>query len=346
MHHVLFFFLHNNKIKNIYPWPKIPMARLLTHHDPYHIHASCGLIALLHFIYRFWLIFLDVDHAGLGKNAVTDVIAMIILALPNSTSYLFSIVNVKKGNDGFSIWKEYRGHAFVFATKLWLFLVFLLYHQHRTGQPPSPYYELFVRIVAEFGTMHGLQQVTQQYPKPQTSIDHTRHVRIVCKCLYGWFYTILGPCRDALWYTRSTRYDSYTHFGINGSTTKCLQHDAPQKTYYWSYNDADVLYCSIRKWFLSNGCTSVLERSTKEHVGSTVWLCLFSIDCLRLPTASWNGSIFIVDCGTDCHGGFDARPKTTYFGISCFPKIMHTQSRYFTIEQPFHYLKSESKLQY
>jgi len=149
------------------------MANLLTHHDPYHIHACCGLLALLHFIYRFRLICLDVDHAGFGQSRVADFLAMILLALPNITSYLFQIVNVKKGKDGFSIWKEYRGHAFVFAAKLWLVLAFLVYKKHVPPQQDDRHQweaTFYYRIAAEFATMYGLQYVTNQYPKQISTI--------------------------------------------------------------------------------------------------------------------------------------------------------------------------------
>jgi hypothetical protein len=144
------------------------MAKLLSHHDPYHIHAICGIGALVHFLFRFRLIFLDVDSAGFGRNLPWDVVSMLVLALPNVTSYVFTIVNVKK-NDGFSIWKEYRDHAFVYAAKLWLFIALLLYAKH--FQPHQGLkYEHYYRVAAEFGTMFGLQYVTNQYPKQTSTI--------------------------------------------------------------------------------------------------------------------------------------------------------------------------------
>ncbi|CAB9519408.1 expressed unknown protein [Seminavis robusta] len=145
------------------------MANLLTHHDFYHIHAACGLVALLHFFYRLRLIVLDVENAGFARNLGEDLVSMVILALPNLTSYLFTVVNVKKGNDGFSIWKEYRGHSFVYAAKLWLVNAMQLYAEH--FQPDEGLqYERAYRVLAEFGTMLGLQYVTQQYPKQESTI--------------------------------------------------------------------------------------------------------------------------------------------------------------------------------
>ena len=67
------------------------MAKLLTHHDPYHIHAMCGLLALVHYLYRFWLVICDVPDAGFGttpNHLWQDVACMTIMALPNATSFL------------------------------------------------------------------------------------------------------------------------------------------------------------------------------------------------------------------------------------------------------------------
>jgi len=143
------------------------MAKLLTNHDPSHIHAICGVLALLHYFYRFRMLVLDVENSGFGQNLQQDVFSMIIMALPNATSFLFHIVPIKKGVDGFTIWKEYRLHAFVFAVKLWLLLAMLLYSQYRhpdTGLKYNVYY----RAAFEFATMWCAQYVTNLYP-PQVS---------------------------------------------------------------------------------------------------------------------------------------------------------------------------------
>lgn len=150
------------------------MAKLLTHHDPYHIHATCGLLALLQYIYRLRLICLDAPNGGFGQNFGRDVVSMLIMAMPNITSYLFTIVNIKKGNDGFSIWKEYRGHAFVFAAKLWLFVALQVYALHFLEHGRLPY-ERYCRMAAEFGTMIGLQRVTDRYPKQVSTIRGMYH---------------------------------------------------------------------------------------------------------------------------------------------------------------------------
>lgn len=144
------------------------MAKLLTSHDPNHIHAVCGLLALLHHIYRFRLLVLDVPFSGFGQNWRHDLVCMAIMALPNATSFLFNIVPAKKGLDGFTIWKEYRLHALIFGLKLWLLLGTLLFGLYAYPTQRGLKYEAYYRAFFEFATMYGLQYATSLYP-PQVS---------------------------------------------------------------------------------------------------------------------------------------------------------------------------------
>ena len=70
------------------------MAKLIQHnnHDPYHVHALVGLLTLLHFFWRFcWAVVWRGDraNAGFGSNPTLDTIALVLLPLPNLTSFLF-----------------------------------------------------------------------------------------------------------------------------------------------------------------------------------------------------------------------------------------------------------------
>ena len=147
------------------------MAKLLTNHDPGHVHAGCGLVALLHYIYRLWLIICDIPDAGFGRSVRQDILCMTIMALPNITSFLFTtnIVPAKKGKDGFTIWKEYRLHAFIFAFKLWLLIAILLYQKHSNQHADIIWpNEQYFRIALEIATMAAAYYATSLYP-PQVS---------------------------------------------------------------------------------------------------------------------------------------------------------------------------------
>lgn len=144
------------------------MAKLLTHHDPYHIHAFFGLLTLIHFVYRIFLLVADVEDSGFGKSLPQDVFCMIIMILPNLTSFLFTIVPVKKGLDGFTIWKEYRWHATIFTFRSWIFIALFLYEKH--FQPEGLKYMPIYRVLICFTTMYCAQLATTMYPSQETTI--------------------------------------------------------------------------------------------------------------------------------------------------------------------------------
>ena len=171
------------------------MAKLLTNHDPYHIHAMCGLLALLHYFYRFRLAVLDVPDSGFGQNLQLDILSMTVMALPNVTSFLFNIVRAKKGLDGFTIWKEYRLHAFIFAIKFWLLLAMLLYSKHSMTynhqHGSSLKYEVYYRAAFEFATMGAAQYVTSMYP-PQVSTIRGMYSKSSFMVFFAGFLQFLG----------------------------------------------------------------------------------------------------------------------------------------------------------
>lgn len=142
------------------------MAKLLTHHDPNHIHAFFGALTLIHFFYRFSLMLMDVENCGFGRDIREDIFCMLLMPLPNITSFLFTIVPVLKGKDGFTIWREYRWHATIFTFRSWFFLTILLYTKH--FQPEGLVYMKAYRVILVFTTMVCAQIATKSYP-PQAS---------------------------------------------------------------------------------------------------------------------------------------------------------------------------------
>jgi len=144
------------------------MAKLLSHHDPDHIHAMCGVLTLIHIFYRFRLIILDVKDAGFGIKLDEDLLSMIIMNLPQVTSFVFSFVPTKKGVDGFIIWKEYRWHAFIFTTQLWLLTAMLLFQRHML--PEGLKYEKIYRITIVLGTKFFARMATNHYPPQESTI--------------------------------------------------------------------------------------------------------------------------------------------------------------------------------
>jgi hypothetical protein len=86
------------------------MARLLTSHDPYHIHAILGLLALCHFIWRIarWHI------SGIAFTDTWEVLGVTIHGwLPLAS--LFLHVPKNRNEKSPMIWPEFRMHSIIFA---------------------------------------------------------------------------------------------------------------------------------------------------------------------------------------------------------------------------------------
>jgi len=109
----------------------------------------------------------DVEDSGFGVDVKQDVFCLLIMILPNLTSFLFRIVPIKKhGMDGFTIWKEYRWHATIFTLRSWVFLAMLLYEKH--FKPDGLVYKQTYRVIICFTTMFCAQLATTLFP-PQVS---------------------------------------------------------------------------------------------------------------------------------------------------------------------------------
>jgi hypothetical protein len=99
------------------------MAHLITNHDPYHVHKSLGLLVLLHYAYRYYLV---VAHGtafpsseGSGSSSpllLLDVIAILLHGALSWSSLLLPL----PGRRNFGrpmIWPEFRYHSILFATR-------------------------------------------------------------------------------------------------------------------------------------------------------------------------------------------------------------------------------------
>jgi len=88
------------------------MAKLLSHHDKYHMHAMLGLMALLHFAYRFAMLFLwRKDSFQPGVWAAASYAIHILLHI---TSFQF-LLPKKRLLTKPMIWPEFRVHNAIFA---------------------------------------------------------------------------------------------------------------------------------------------------------------------------------------------------------------------------------------
>ena len=122
------------------------MARLLTDHDPGHIHALLGSIALLHFLYRTLLVFTfgDAFPAPAADDAHStrrrlwlDMFLVLVHSLLPMASLLLPLPE-KRNFKSPMIWPEFRLHSLVFASRHVLATLFWLvvrhYYQHTTNE--------------------------------------------------------------------------------------------------------------------------------------------------------------------------------------------------------------------
>ena len=99
------------------------MAKLITDHDPFHVHKILGVFALLHFVYRFGLwIWRDYGFCQYGNENCTpqdvrwDVVCILLHGLLSWSSLLLPLP-AKRNFQSPMIWREFRWHSIIFATR-------------------------------------------------------------------------------------------------------------------------------------------------------------------------------------------------------------------------------------
>jgi len=126
---------------------------------------------LVHFFWRFgWAVFWrgDRESAGFGASLGLDAIALVMLPLPNLTSFLFSGVPIvkPKGSEGDTIWQEYRLHAALFACRSWVMLMLLCYQRHFGNLSYLPLYRACIVTL----TMLAAKAATQRFPAQVSTV--------------------------------------------------------------------------------------------------------------------------------------------------------------------------------
>ncbi|KAL9178761.1 hypothetical protein ACHAXT_003892 [Thalassiosira profunda] len=104
------------------PAPAAWRTKLFTHEDPRNLHKSCGLFVLLHYLFRFYqMLFGDVS-AGFGQRNGAGPSAWIMTcllphALLSLSSLIFRTVPKERIVGAPMIWKEFRMHSIIFASR-------------------------------------------------------------------------------------------------------------------------------------------------------------------------------------------------------------------------------------
>ena len=88
------------------------MGKLFTHHDKYHIHKTLGIISIIHFFYRFVILFLN---KNIENHTIINYLYIVHLLL-NLSSFNF-ILPKRRIFSRPLIWEEFRIHNAIFATR-------------------------------------------------------------------------------------------------------------------------------------------------------------------------------------------------------------------------------------
>lgn len=99
------------------------MAKLITDHDPFHVHKILGVLVLCHLVYRFFLLiargymFCRVNNENCTDKKISFDVACIILHGLLSWSSLLLPLPAKRNFNSPMVWKEFRLHSIAFASR-------------------------------------------------------------------------------------------------------------------------------------------------------------------------------------------------------------------------------------
>ena len=85
------------------------MAKIFTKHDPYHVHKLVGLLCLLHFFFRFSLLFRFGQAFPTSEPHWLTFATCGLHCILHATSFLFH-VPAKRNFTQPMIWREFRRH--------------------------------------------------------------------------------------------------------------------------------------------------------------------------------------------------------------------------------------------
>jgi len=99
------------------------MAKLITNHDPFHLHKTLGLLVLLNFVYRLVLM-VRYGNCFPYSTSTTSInfhhyfdIASVLWHAGLSWSSLLLPLPEKRNFNSPMIWREFRWHSIIFATR-------------------------------------------------------------------------------------------------------------------------------------------------------------------------------------------------------------------------------------
>ena len=138
------------------------MAHLITHHDPYHIHKSLGLLVLLHYLYRFYLVFQTGTAFPPSEPTAVALCSVLLHGLLSWSSLLLPLPHRRNFSKPM-IWPEFRFHSIVFASRHVLTTILSLANLWPSDDREDVLCNSLARAAIILGTVKAASLVTDRY---------------------------------------------------------------------------------------------------------------------------------------------------------------------------------------
>ena len=138
------------------------IVKLVTREDKFNIHKTLGIVALGHYIFRFyeWAIF---GYIKMEKNDIATLYFLIIHSLLSISSLIFHIPS-NRIKSAPMIWPEFRFHSIIFAMRSFLISMLIWYN----------YNDIYRKYIV-FITMILADYVILKYRKPGITSTRGMH---------------------------------------------------------------------------------------------------------------------------------------------------------------------------
>ena len=99
------------------------LAPLITHEDPYNVHKSLGIMAVMNFIYRYGFILPTTGGLGYDEYTIFNSITIFIHVMLSCSSLIFRVLRRRMPRKPLIIYKEYQLHTILFTLRSTMFYI-------------------------------------------------------------------------------------------------------------------------------------------------------------------------------------------------------------------------------
>lgn len=165
------------------------MAKLITNHDPFHIHKILGVCALLNYIYRFFLLLTIGTCFPQDEPKSISVTSVLLHALLSLSSLLLPLPK-KRNFSSPMIWPEFRLHSITFASRHAIMTIAVLCN----AVPENIWANLAFRLLIITGTIQIASIITDKYgcrvKRTTNAMAYPKHITEEMQKPVKKFYTL------------------------------------------------------------------------------------------------------------------------------------------------------------